>query len=98
MGRYAGGNRRTQMNASCRWLAGIVTGVYWLLGGAGPPAWAAELAPPRITTLYDAFGKTTTMRKDWGFSAFIEYRGKRILLDTGNNAEIFANNIKAKGV
>lgn len=48
--------------------------------------------------LYDAFGKTTTMQKDWGFSAFIEYRGKRILFDTGNNAEIFANNVNAKGI
>ena len=86
------------MIASCRWFAGIVAAVYWMLGVAGSPVWAAEIAPPRITTLYDAFGKTTTMQKDWGFSAFIEYRGKRILFDTGNNAEIFANNVKAKGI
>ena len=52
----------------------------------------------KITVLYDAFGKTTTMQKDWGFSALIEYGGKRILFDTGNNAEIFAHNVKAKGV
>jgi 7,8-dihydropterin-6-yl-methyl-4-(beta-D-ribofuranosyl)aminobenzene 5'-phosphate synthase len=68
-----------------------------MLGIAGSPA-CAEGSPPRITTLYDAFGKTSTMQKDWGFSAFIEYGGKRILFDTGNNAEIFANNAKAKGV
>ena len=52
----------------------------------------------QITVLYDAFGKTSTMRKDWGFSAYIEYGDKRILFDTGNNAEIFAHNVAAKGI
>jgi 7,8-dihydropterin-6-yl-methyl-4-(beta-D-ribofuranosyl)aminobenzene 5'-phosphate synthase len=58
----------------------------------------AEPGEGQITVLYDAFGKPTDMRKDWGFSAFIEYGGKRILFDTGNNAEIFAHNVKAKGI
>ena len=52
----------------------------------------------QITVLYDAFGKTSTMTKDWGFSALIEYGGKRILFDTGNNADIFAHNVEAKGI
>lgn len=52
----------------------------------------------QITVLYDAFGKTSTMRKDWGFSALVEYGGKRILFDTGNDAEIFAHNVKARGI
>src|SRR5262249_7931687 len=52
----------------------------------------------QITVLYDAFGKTSTMKKDWGFSALIEYGGKRILFDTGNNAEIFPPKFKAQGV
>src|SRR5262245_63564807 len=43
-------------------------------------------------------GKTSSMKKDWGFSALIEYGGKRILFDTGNNAEIFAHNVAAKGI
>ena len=47
----------------------------------------------QITVLYDAFGKTSTLRKDWGFSALIEYGGKRILFDTGNNADIFSNEL-----
>lgn len=38
------------------------------------------------------------MKKDWGFSALIEVGGKRILFDTGNDAEIFAHNVKAKGI
>ena len=52
----------------------------------------------RITVLYDAFGRDSSMKKDWGFSALVEVGGKRILFDTGNNAETFAHNVKAKGV
>jgi 7,8-dihydropterin-6-yl-methyl-4-(beta-D-ribofuranosyl)aminobenzene 5'-phosphate synthase len=52
----------------------------------------------QITVLYDAFGKAPTMRKDWGYAALVEYGGKRILFDTGNNPEILAQNVKAKGV
>lgn len=52
----------------------------------------------QITILYDAFGKPSAMQKDWGFSALVEYGGKRILFDTGDNPDILANNAKAKGV
>jgi 7,8-dihydropterin-6-yl-methyl-4-(beta-D-ribofuranosyl)aminobenzene 5'-phosphate synthase len=52
----------------------------------------------QITILYDAFGSDSAMRKDWGFSALVEIAGKRVLFDTGDNAEIFAANVKAKGV
>jgi len=65
------------------------------LAVTGKPALAAE---PRITILYDAFGNDTAMKKDWGFAALVEVAGKRILFDTGNDAEIFAANVKAKGV
>jgi 7,8-dihydropterin-6-yl-methyl-4-(beta-D-ribofuranosyl)aminobenzene 5'-phosphate synthase len=51
-----------------------------------------------ITVLYDAFGLPSDMQKDWGFSALVEYNGTRVLFDTGNNAEIFAHNVKAKGI
>jgi len=57
-----------------------------------------QSSPAQITVLYDAFGKTSTMKKDWGFSALVEYGGKRILFDTGNNADIFAHNVEAKGI
>jgi len=59
---------------------------------------SAQSSTGQITVLYDAFGKTSTMTKDWGFAALVEYGGKRILFDTGNNAEIFAHNVEAKGV
>jgi 7,8-dihydropterin-6-yl-methyl-4-(beta-D-ribofuranosyl)aminobenzene 5'-phosphate synthase len=62
------------------------------------PTPAPDPGALRITVLYDAFGEASAMRKDWGFAALIEYRGKRILFDTGNNAEIFAHNVQAKGV
>jgi 7,8-dihydropterin-6-yl-methyl-4-(beta-D-ribofuranosyl)aminobenzene 5'-phosphate synthase len=52
----------------------------------------------KITILYDAFGNDAAMKKDWGFSALLEVAGKRILFDTGNDRDIFAANVKAKGV
>jgi len=55
-------------------------------------------AKAQITILYDAFGKLSAMRKDWGYAAFIEYGGKRILFDTGNRPDILAQNAKAKGI
>ena len=53
---------------------------------------------PRLTVLYDAFGKGSDMQKDWGYAALVEAGGKRILFDTGNDPTIFADNAKAKGV
>lgn len=67
----------------------------FLLQGLFVPIGHAE---DGITILYDAFGPQSAMKKDWGFSALIEYQGKRILFDTGDNAGIFARNVKAKGV
>src|SRR6202171_1348105 len=52
----------------------------------------------QVTILYDAFGKDAAMKKDWGFSALVEIAGKRILFDTGNDRDIFAENVKASGV
>jgi 7,8-dihydropterin-6-yl-methyl-4-(beta-D-ribofuranosyl)aminobenzene 5'-phosphate synthase len=63
-----------------------------------PQAARSEPAKAQITILYDAFGKSSSMQKDWGYAALIEYGGKRILFDTGNNGDILAQNAKAKGV
>ena len=52
----------------------------------------------RVTILYDAFGEVPALTKDWGFAALVEYRGLRILFDTGNNAQVFAHNAAAAGV
>jgi 7,8-dihydropterin-6-yl-methyl-4-(beta-D-ribofuranosyl)aminobenzene 5'-phosphate synthase len=65
-----------------------------LLCAAGIPCRAQD----KVTILYDAFGESAALTKDWGFSALVEHNGKRILFDTGNNAAIFEHNVKALGV
>jgi len=57
---------------------------------------AMTINPPKaqITVLYDAFGKNPALQKDWGYAALIEYGGKRILFDTGDNPDILAHNAK----
>jgi 7,8-dihydropterin-6-yl-methyl-4-(beta-D-ribofuranosyl)aminobenzene 5'-phosphate synthase len=55
-------------------------------------------AQDRVTILYDAFGQSKELTKDWGFSAYVEHDGKRILFDTGNNATNFEHNVKALGI
>jgi hypothetical protein len=37
-----------------------------------PPAAPTQA---QITVLYDAFGKSSNMRKDWGYAALVEYGG-----------------------
>lgn len=59
---------------------------------------SANPQPHRVTILYDAFGGRPGLIRDWGFAALVEYGGKRILFDTGNNAEIFARNVRALGI
>jgi 7,8-dihydropterin-6-yl-methyl-4-(beta-D-ribofuranosyl)aminobenzene 5'-phosphate synthase len=71
------------------WLFVIVLG-FSLVGSAQ--------APGRITVLYDAFGKSALVKKDWGFAALVEYAGNRILFDTGNDADTFADNVKSLGL
>jgi 7,8-dihydropterin-6-yl-methyl-4-(beta-D-ribofuranosyl)aminobenzene 5'-phosphate synthase len=70
--------------------------------GANPQSQASTpqrtTTKSQITILYDAFGHDFSLKKDWGFSALVEVGGKRVLFDTGNNSEIFAHNVRAKGV
>jgi len=76
----------------------VAAGILSLVGVAVPVTSAAPESKSQITILYDAFGTDPSMTKDWGFSALVEIAGKRILFDTGNDADIFAANVKAKGV
>src|SRR5215472_16429436 len=55
---------------------------------------AFAATPNRVTILYDSFGKSQALTMDWGFAALVEYGGKRILFDTGNNSQIFEHNVK----
>src|SRR5205814_5610292 len=76
-------------------IAAAISGVTSMAAPAGA---AGPESKSQITILYDAFGTDTSMTKDWGFSALVEIAGKRILFDTGNDADIFSANVKAKGV
>jgi 7,8-dihydropterin-6-yl-methyl-4-(beta-D-ribofuranosyl)aminobenzene 5'-phosphate synthase len=64
---------------------------------AAPDGLAEGLAdsPHRVTIIVDAFGEAAGLRQDWGFAALVEYQGKRILFDTGNDANAFAQNVRA---
>ena len=55
-------------------------------------------APHRLTVIVDAFGDRTGLHKDWGYSALVEYGGKRILFDTGNDSAAFASNVRTLGI
>ena len=55
-------------------------------------------AQDKVTILYDAFGESKQLTRDWGFSALVEHHGKRILFDTGNDAAIFEHNVQALAV
>jgi 7,8-dihydropterin-6-yl-methyl-4-(beta-D-ribofuranosyl)aminobenzene 5'-phosphate synthase len=68
--------------------------------GAGNEFFMETDAEPevRIVNLYDAFGPHTEgTRKDFGFSALVEYRGRTILFDAGTKADVFAQNAAALG-
>ena len=55
---------------------------------------ATAQSAAQITILYDAFGPESALKLDWGFAALLEYQGKRILFDTGNNAKVFEHNVQ----
>jgi 7,8-dihydropterin-6-yl-methyl-4-(beta-D-ribofuranosyl)aminobenzene 5'-phosphate synthase len=76
----------------------IAAGISGLTSMAGPARAAEPETKTQITILYDAFGTDLSMTKDWGFSALVEVAAKRILFDTGNDADIFAANVRAKGI
>lgn len=51
-------------------------------------------AQNRVTILNDAFGNKPELEQDWGYSALIEFEGKRILFDTGDNIQVFRKNVE----
>ena len=54
--------------------------------------------PQGVTILVDAFGTQPGFHQDWGYAALIEYGGKRILFDTGNDSNGFLENVQRAGV
>jgi 7,8-dihydropterin-6-yl-methyl-4-(beta-D-ribofuranosyl)aminobenzene 5'-phosphate synthase len=61
-------------------------------------ALAAGTGPARVTILYDALGSNPALNIGWGYSALVEYGGRRILFDTGGDLADFTGNVKALGV
>jgi 7,8-dihydropterin-6-yl-methyl-4-(beta-D-ribofuranosyl)aminobenzene 5'-phosphate synthase len=67
----------------------------WTLLASSLMLWAqAPSGKAQVTILYDAIGKPSALQKDWGFAALIEYDGKRILFDTGDNPDILRHNAR----
>jgi len=56
---------------------------------------AADAAPARVTILYDALGSNPALKIGWGYSALVEYGGRRILFDTGGDLADFTANVKS---
>ncbi len=86
-----------KLNAITSIVFGVIIAITSAITIPMQSAYAAT-AEAQITILYDAFSRDPSLKKDWGFSALIEVGGKRILFDTGNNADIFAHNVKTKGI
>jgi uncharacterized membrane protein YphA (DoxX/SURF4 family) len=82
-------NRRKRMK-----LFAVASMIFSMAAILCPRSGAAVANKNQVTILYDAFGKPSSLKKDWGYSALIEYGGKRILFDTGNNAEFFKQNVE----
>ena len=63
-----------------------------------PSGATAQESPARVTILYDAFGKPSALKRGWGYSALVEYGGKRVLFDTGGDLDDFTFNARALSV
>lgn len=59
---------------------------------------AAAADPARVTVISDAFGKPSDLARSWGYSALVEYGGRRILFDTGGQYEAFKRNVRALNI
>jgi 7,8-dihydropterin-6-yl-methyl-4-(beta-D-ribofuranosyl)aminobenzene 5'-phosphate synthase len=51
-----------------------------------------------VTIIYDNTSYQQSLRADWGFSALVEVKGRRILFDTGARGDILLGNMKALGI
>jgi 7,8-dihydropterin-6-yl-methyl-4-(beta-D-ribofuranosyl)aminobenzene 5'-phosphate synthase len=65
-----------------------------LMGSTSPVAAQKAATGNEITILYDAFSDKPGFAMDWAYAVLVEFEGKRILFDTGNNATMFEANIK----
>ena len=87
------------MGNSKRSLALFIALVIGAPGGTAGvmDAQSRPAAAQRITILVDAFGSQPALHQDWGYAALVEYGGKRILFDTGNDSAGFMDNVRRLG-
>ena len=52
----------------------------------------------RVTIIYDNRSLREDLRADWGFSALIEAKGRRILFDTGARGDVLLGNMRVLGL
>jgi len=48
----------------------------------------------KVTIIYDNTSARSDLQADWGFSALVEIKGRRILFDTGADGDILLSNMK----
>lgn len=51
-----------------------------------------------ITIVYDNRAYDTSLKSDWGFSAFVENHDQKLLFDTGGNGAILLENMRILGI
>ncbi|MGH9718743.1 MAG: MBL fold metallo-hydrolase [Bryobacteraceae bacterium] len=56
---------------------------------------AAELD---IRVIYDNTSARPGFKEDWGYSAVVTFKGKRVLFDSGTKPDLFTQNLKRSGV
>ena len=64
------------------------------MGFASPLAAQSATTGNQVTVLYDAFSDKPGLALDWGYAVLVEFEGKRILFDTGNDAAKFEANVQ----
>lgn len=72
--------------------------VLFYAGSSFKPVPSRHVKEGAILNLYDAFGRDSTLQKDFGFSCILQHDGKTILFDAGANADIFKYNVEKLGV
>jgi len=48
----------------------------------------------KVTIIYDNTASRSDLKADWGFSALVESKGRKILFDTGANGKILLSNMQ----
>jgi 7,8-dihydropterin-6-yl-methyl-4-(beta-D-ribofuranosyl)aminobenzene 5'-phosphate synthase len=64
----------------------------------GIPTINAQIAPVKITILYDNYQFSDSTRPDWGFSCLIIKENDTILFDTGARKDVLFHNLNAMNV